>query len=179
MLALPVGWGVAHGTGIARFACAGRSQRKALELLALQADPPSGDGGYNVGTGSGAMLDRHCAQCSHCPHHAGEDRHCAQCLHCVRNGSSRTGQAMRARCSCAGRAQREDEQLLALQADPPSGDGGYNVRGQALRAMLALSRIMLDGTGSARSLMLANAMLGRAVVGTSSRITVWRRWLLC
>ncbi len=68
-----------------------------------------------------------------------------------------------ARFACAGRTQCWDEHLLALQADPPSGDGGYNVRGQALRAMLALSRIMLDGTGSARF-----ACAGERNAGTSS-----------
>ncbi len=140
MRALPAGC-VAHGTGIARFACAGRTQCWHEHLLVLQADPPSGDGGYNVqGQAVRAML----ALPRIMLERTGTARNaCIACEMARREWDRQCALQLR------WRAQRE-EQLLALHADPPSGDGGYNVRGQAVRAMLALSRIMLDGTGSAR-----------------------------
>ncbi len=169
MRALPAGCGVAHGTGIARFACAGRTQCWHEHLLVLQADPPSGDGGYNVqGQAVRAML----ALPRIMLERTGTARNaCIACEMARREWDRQCALQLR------WRAQREDEQLLALHADPPSGDGGYNVRGQAVRAMLALSRIMLDGTGSARF-----AYAGERNARTSScwhfmRSTVWRRWL--
>ncbi len=119
------------------------------------------------------------------PHHAGEDRHCAQCLHCVRNGSSRWDRQCALRCAGERNARTSScwhcTPIHRLATVATTCEDRHCAQCLHCPASCWMGQAVRD------SLMLANAMLGRAVVGTSADppsgdggyFASGRRWRAC